>query len=511
MNSVPAKITARLLTGLCVLLMLGCTSSGGNNQNSNQTNVPNVVGQTQAAAEASIAAAGLTVGVVASQSSDTVPDGDVINQDPAANTQVGDGSAVNVVVSTGPASVTVPDVVGLSQAQATIDISVAGLLVGAVTQQSDNTVPAGDVISQDPASASMVAPGSSVDLVISLGPATIAAPDVVGLSQAQANVDIVAAGLAVGTAVQQNDDVTPAGDVVIQEPVAGTMLAPGQAVDLVISLGPAVTPVPGVVGLSEAQAGDAITTTGLVIGTVTRQSDDTVPAGNIIAQDPTAGTLLTPGSAVDLVISLGPPTVPAPNVVGLSQAQAIADIVGAGLVVGTVNQQSDNAVPAGDVISQDPISGTMVVQGSAIDLLVSLGPGMISVPNVVGLSTGQATADIVDTNLILGTVSHQNHATVPAGDVISQLPVGGTLVNPGSSIDLVVSLGPGSVAVPNVVELTEADAMANIGAAGLAVGTVMQQTDDTVLAGKVISQDPAAGTTVALGSAVNLVVSLGPV
>lgn len=509
MNSVPAKITARLLTGVCVLLMLGCTSSGDNNKNSNQTNVPDVVGQGQVAAEANITAAGLTVGIVTSQSSDTVPDGDVIIQTPVANTRVNEGSGVNIVVSTGPASVAVPDAVGLSQAQATIDITAAGLLVGAITQQSDNAVPVGDVIDQDPASGEIVAPGSFVDLVVSLGPATIAAPDVVGLSQAQAITDITAADLVVGTMAQQNDDVTPAGDVISQDPGAGVMLAPGEAIDLVISLGPAITPVPGVVGLSEAQAGDAITTTGLTVGTVTRQSDDTAPAGNVISQDPTAGTLLTLGSAVDLVVSLGPPTVPAPDVVGLSQAQAIADIVGAGLIVGTTNQQNDNAVPAGNVISQDPISGTMVVPGSAIDLVVSLGPGTILVPNVVGLSTGQATADIIDANLVLGMVSQQNDPVVPAGNVISQTPVGGALVDPGSSVDLVVSLGPGTVAVPNVVGLPEAGALADIGQAGLAIGTVTEQ-NDAVLAGNVISQDPAAGTIVDLGSAVDLVVSLGP-
>ena len=64
--------------------------------------------------------------------------------------------------------------------------------------------------------------------------------------------------------------------------------------------------VPDVVGLTEAQATTNITSAGLVIGTVTQANSDTVPAGSVISQDPTAGTQAAPGTAVDLVISLGP-------------------------------------------------------------------------------------------------------------------------------------------------------------------------------------------------------------
>ena len=88
------------------------------------------------------------------------------------------------------------------------------------------------------------------------------------------------------------------------------------------------------------------------------------------------------GSAVDLVVSLGPSTVSVPNVVGQPQASAENAITGAGLAVGTVTTQNSDTVPADDVISQSPTAGTSVVAGSAVDLVVSDGPASAVAPAV---------------------------------------------------------------------------------------------------------------------------------
>ena len=95
--------------------------------------VPDVVNQTQAAAEAAIVAATLTVGNVTTAQSDTVPAGSVISQNPAGGASVLPGTAVDLVVSLGASPVLVPDVVGLEQAAAESAITGLGLVVGAVT------------------------------------------------------------------------------------------------------------------------------------------------------------------------------------------------------------------------------------------------------------------------------------------------------------------------------------------------------------------------------------------
>jgi hypothetical protein len=107
-------------------------------------------------------------------------------------------------------------------------------------------------------------------------------------------------------------------------------------------------------------------------------------------------------------------------------------------------------------------------------------------------------------------IDEQPHETVPAGIVISQDPAAGAMVDPGSDVTIVVSTGEQQqqVSVPDVVDLSEAAAVAEIKAVGL-VEVVNEQFSDTVPAGTVISQDPEAATMVAPGSEVTIVVSTG--
>jgi beta-lactam-binding protein with PASTA domain len=204
-----------------------------------------------------------------------------------------------------------------------------------------------------------------------------------------------------------------------------------------------------------------------------------------------------------------------PNVVNQLEAAARTAITNANLVVGTVTQQPSATVAAGRVISQNPAGNgnVSVAAGSAVNMVVSTGPaptpGPVAVPNVVNQTQTAATATITGAGLVLGTVTQRSSTTVVAGSVISQNPSAGTSVSLGSQVALVVSSGP--VAVPNVVNLTQAAATTSLTGAGLALGAVSQQSSATVPSGSVISQNPAAGTGVGAGSAVALVVSTGPV
>jgi probable HAF family extracellular repeat protein len=137
------------------------------------------------------------------------------------------------------------------------------------------------------------------------------------------------------------------------------------------------------------------------------------------------------------------------------------------------------------------------------------GVSTVLVPDVTGLTQAVAESAITGAALTVGTITQAYHATIPAGNVISQSPTAGTQVAAGSGVNLVVSLGIQTAAVPNVVSMTQANAQSAITGAGLAVGTITQSYHLTVPAGNVISQTPAAGTQVVLGSGVNIVVSLG--
>src|ERR1700692_465811 len=198
-----------------------------------------------------------------------------------------------------------------------------------------------------------------------------------------------------------------------------------------------------------------------------------------------------------------------PNVEGLTQAAATTAITGAKLMVGTVTQHASDRVATGKVISQDPASGSSVAQGSPVNLVISLGPQMVTVPNVEGLTQDAATTAITAAKLMGGTIPQQTSNTVTTGKVISQDPASGNSVAPGSPVNLVISSGPQMVTVPNVEGLTQDAAATAIRAAKLTVGTITQQTSNTVVIGNVIRQDPASGSSVAQGSPVNLVISSG--
>jgi len=131
--------------------------------------------------------------------------------------------------------------------------------------------------------------------------------------------------------------------------------------------------------------------------------------------------------------------------------------------------------------------------------------GQPVVPDVVGMTEADANSAIAAAGLIVGAITYQYSDTVPVGCVISQNPIGGTPALVGSSVDLVVS----AVVIPDVVEMTKTDANSVITDANLVVGNVTYEYSDTIAAGLVISQNPAAGTAVPMGSSVDLVVSLG--
>ena len=134
----------------------------------------------------------------------------------------------------------------------------------------------------------------------------------------------------------------------------------------------------------------------------------------------------------------------------------------------------------------------------------------VAVPNVVGLSQSAAESTVTSEGLIIGTVALAYSDTVAEGSVISHTPVAGSRVPPGSLVDLLVSLGPEPVTVPNVVGLEESFAQSAITIAGLTVGTVAAQFSDMMPAGQVMSQSPIAGIPVPLGTAIDLIVSKGP-
>ena len=272
------------------------------------------------------------------------------------------------------ALVTVPNVVGKTQAAAITALTAAGLTVGVITQEYNATIPSGQVLSQTPAAGVSAASGSPVGLKVSKGPQPVTVPNVVGQTQTDAATAITGVGLVVGAVTQRHDATVPDGMVISQTPAAGAAAPPGSAVGLLISQGPGLVAVPDVGGQTQTAATTAINSAGLVVGTTTQEYSATVLSGRVASQTPAANTQADAGSAVALVISLGPQPVAVPDVTGLTQDAATAAITTAGFGVGQVIEAASDTVPAGSVISQTPVAGTMAVPSSLVNLIVSSGP-----------------------------------------------------------------------------------------------------------------------------------------
>jgi len=115
-----------------------------------------------------------------------------------------------------------------------------------------------------------------------------------------------------------------------------------------------------------------------------------------------------------------------PNVEGLTRDAATTSITSAKLKVGSITQQTSNTMVAGNVIGQDPASGSSSAEGSPVNLVISSGPQMVAVPKVEALTQDDATKVITAAKLTMGDVTQQASSTVATGNVIRQDPASGS-------------------------------------------------------------------------------------
>jgi beta-lactam-binding protein with PASTA domain/tRNA A-37 threonylcarbamoyl transferase component Bud32 len=218
----------------------------------------------------------------------------------------------------------------------------------------------GQVVSQSPAPGTRLKEGKTVSLVVSRGPTPVDPPDLSSFSHDEARAKLEETGLKIGTVTAQYDEVAPAGRVLDWTPRAGTRK--GDAVDLVVSQGPAPRAIPDVSGKTYDQARQALADVGLQAARVDVLHDD-VPQDRAVGTRPPWGTTVDRGSTVTIVISKGQPEVPRLN--GMNASQARAALEANELKLGQVFGPS-----GGDVFLSTPREGTRVKRGTSVDIYV---------------------------------------------------------------------------------------------------------------------------------------------
>jgi len=196
----------------------------------------------------------------------------------------------------------VPRVLDLAQAEAEARLAEVGLRGRVVETEPHPDAPAGTVTWQDPPPAVEAPAGAVIRLTISRGPLTRPVPDVVGLDKDLAEEILEAGGFEIGR-VDSIAALSDLGTIVVTRPAAGVARAPGASVQLVVSQGPAVIPVPNVVGLTHREAWERLDDAGLHVGRVMARPTDAVEPGRVVEQRPAPGTRAPMEGRIDLIFS----------------------------------------------------------------------------------------------------------------------------------------------------------------------------------------------------------------
>ena len=276
----------------------------------------------------------------------------------------------------------VPNLLGMKVEDARLeDYEALRFVIDADSYVYDSSFPEGTICKQSIAANTVVEPGTEVYLNISLGEKTGNMPMLSGWKSpdAEAAMRRLETDLEISWYLEMvNDDTVEEGYVIRTEPEEGTVLKAGETVRIYVSLGPEsrLIRVPSVTQTPLSNAQSALTASKLSY-TVTEEYSSLIDKGYVISQYPAADTEVEEGTVVSLVVSKGPQLVP--NVIGMTESAAKSALDGMGLSYYVTTEYSDD-VPEHVVIRQDPGPNTAMVQGMAINLVVSAGPKPTEAP-----------------------------------------------------------------------------------------------------------------------------------
>lgn len=476
--------------------------------------VPSVVNYSIDEAEELLKEKCLTYVVKDKMYSDVVEKDKILSQSTIAGSLVGENSKLDIVICGGIETVEMPSVKGRESDEVIAELKEMGFVVN-ISEEYSDVIAKGSVIDIEVKyeSDGTVAKNSTIIVIISKGvdPSKERivekrqVPDFVGHTQEEAVDLATSAGFMLKYDYSYSADILE-NVVMLQSEEAGKQVDTDVVIVLTVSLGANLAKVPDVQYKEESVAKNEITAKGLKCEIEYIESDN-VSAGHVISQSIAAGEKVAPETVVKLVVSLGAGKIDVPNVSGKTEAEAKNILTTAGFVIVSTYENS-STVADGVVISQNIVGEKKASKGDTITLNISSGKALTTVPNVVGITRGEAETAIKNAGLSV-VVVERTSTDVAKGNVISQSIQSGTSVMPGSTITLDISSGLPRVNVPQIIGSDKASAISAVENAGL-VCSISDETNDSVEAGKVIRTSPSGGSDVEYGSTVSVVVSSGP-
>ena len=481
--------------------------------------MPDLVNDVFAEATQQIAGAQLRVGR-AVRTESTRREGTILRQHPDRGTAVDCNGPVDLWVAAPPPPCTtrVPNLLDAWHEDVAAQVERARLRLGRATR-AESTARPGTVVRQWPNAGTVVECNTPVEVSIAVPPPpppepprpepprcpTIAVPPLAGQNPKAAVALLEGRGLNAGS-VFNRESTGPAGLVIDQWPVGGSMVPCNTNVNLWVSVPPPppqLVRVPALEGIDQAAAEQRLKDAGLRLGNVGRRPSEAAEH-SVVGQSPVAGTLVPPSSPVQIwLASAPPPTVP--DLRGLDRAGAASALATARLRLGLVtDRQSEEA--AGTVVAQAPAAGTVARAGMAVDVSLAV-PVQVEVPGVLGRREFEASSVLREHRLRPGEIRFRESAE-PRGTVLEQVPEAGRQVTVNTAVALWLAT-PRRVLVPDLRGRSQRDATERLRAVGLVVGRTSEQMARAPR-GTVLAQQPAANEQVDVGTAVSLSLAVPP-
>jgi serine/threonine-protein kinase len=274
-------------------------------------------------------------------------------------------------MATTAAQVTLRSVIDFPVDAAVAQLTADGLKV--TQEHAFSSKPKDTVTKMDPAAGTVVDAGSEVTITVSDGVEQVEVNDVVGKQADSAETILKGDGFKV-TQKGKSSDTVPEGQVISQNPAAGSEADKGSTVTITVSRGLAQVTVPNVINLPEGEARRQIEGEGFEVS-VDNAPSATIAAGTVISQDPGANRKADKGSTVTIVVSSGVPQERVPTVAGKSEDDARQTLEDLGFTVETADVLVTDPAQDGAAQETDPPAGSEVPQGSTVTILVGrLGP-----------------------------------------------------------------------------------------------------------------------------------------
>ena len=341
----------------------------------------------------------------------------------------------------------------------------------------------------------------------------VSVPDVEGDEKDEAIQKIREAGLLPSPDGNVESEFVEAGKIVFQSPDGGIYLELNGSVSLTVSSGKGVvaaengiSTVPYIIWDDTDSAISKLKEAGLADPIIETRSDENAAEGKVIDTSVKAGEKVSEDTQIKIIVSSGPAAFDMPNVIDQSKEAAEKALNSKGLVVSVTYEKNDNTAE-GKVFKQSIKAGTKVKKGDKVTLTVSSGKPIIKVPNVIGKAKAQAKSSLESSGFEVKILENYDSA-VAAGNVINQSPAGGSSQIKGSTVVIYVSKGKPIYQVPSVTGNTEAAAKGAL--SNFTVEVKYGGYSSSVPYGSVLSQSPAANTSLTEGSKVTITLSKGP-